>query len=105
MTLGLSKDILFASWLRKEWIRSLSKANPELHSLVAEGTEGHAALLILSRLRNSVHGEFLSPAISMKDRVNETVVRLPRSSQQDILDAVDQLGGREYWDIKKCDAG
>lgn len=98
--LGLSKDIFFASWLRKEWIRNLSTVAPELYSLVAEGTDGHAALLILSRLRNSVHGEFLSPVVFMEDQANKIVVRLPRSSRQDILDAVDQLGGRGYWGIK-----
>lgn len=103
--LSLNKDIFFASWLNKKWIRNLSTANPELHSLAAKGTDGHAALLILSRLRNSVHGESLSPVVSTEDQENKTVVRLPRSSQQEILDAVDQLGGREYWGIKNVMPG
>jgi hypothetical protein len=48
-----------AGWRRGGWQKQLATAEPSLAALVADGTEGGAVLKLISRMRNTIHGEAL----------------------------------------------
>jgi hypothetical protein len=48
-----------AGWRRGGWAKQLATAEPRLAALVAEGTLGGTVLKLISRIRNTIHGEAL----------------------------------------------
>jgi len=62
----LGPDYKEAGWRRSGWHERLTQAEPELASLVADGTEGGTVLRLISRLRNSIHGEALRPLTTQR---------------------------------------
>lgn len=48
-----------AGWRRAGWAKQLAAAEPRLAALVADGTPGGTVLKLISRMRNTIHGEAL----------------------------------------------
>jgi hypothetical protein len=48
-----------AGWRRGDWAKRLAAAEPQLAALVADGTRGGTVLKLISRMRNTIHGEAL----------------------------------------------
>lgn len=48
-----------AGWRRGGWAKQLEEAEPRLAALVADGTRGGTVLKLISRMRNTIHGEAL----------------------------------------------
>lgn len=48
-----------AGWRRGGWAKQLDEAEPRLAALVADGTPGGTVLQLISRVRNTIHGEAL----------------------------------------------
>lgn len=99
--LGISGSERNAGWQRKDWSKKLEKAFPELAALVAEGTPGDQVLTLLSRLRNSIHGAALNALAvgSLSGRREKTLVGLPQDDADDLVAAIDALGGRDRFGI------
>jgi hypothetical protein len=102
-TLGLTGNEYDAGWQRNRWVRRLRREAPELAALVADEMDGGRTLFVLSRLRNSIHGAALDPlAVSeAPGRREETLVGLPHSHTDDLLEAIDALGGRDAWGVRE----
>jgi len=98
IVLNLKGELRFAGWRQQEWYRALLKSDPALAAVVAPGSAHERALLILSRLRNSVHGEALAAVhVSLESQPARTLVGLPRVDVDELLGAMDALGGRHAW--------
>jgi hypothetical protein len=57
----LGDDYEEAGWRRGGWANQLAAAEPRLAALVADGTRGGTVLKLISRMRNTIHGEALRP--------------------------------------------
>ena len=57
----LGGDYEEAGWRRGGWAKQLATAEPRLAALVADGTPGGTVLKLISRMRNTIHGEALRP--------------------------------------------
>lgn len=55
----LGSDYDEAGWRRGGWAKQLAAAEPRLAALVADGTPGGTVLKLISRVRNTIHGEAL----------------------------------------------
>ncbi len=53
----LGGDYEEAGWRRGGWAEQLAAAEPRLAALVADGTPGGTVLKLISRMRNTIHGE------------------------------------------------
>lgn len=54
-----SRDYDEAGWRRGGWAKQIAAADPRLAELVADGTPGGTVLKLISRMRNTIHGEAL----------------------------------------------
>lgn len=63
----LGADYEEAGWRRGSWQRELRDAEPGLAALVADGTPGATVLKLISRLRNTIHGEALRTITLQRD--------------------------------------
>jgi hypothetical protein len=57
-------------------------------------------LIILARLRNTVHSEMIRATMRQSVRSRDAVIRLPKGDEQSILEAMEALGGREAWGVR-----
>lgn len=106
MTLDLNKNLYSAGWQSPDWIKELRKIESDLADLVANGSVGHNTLTILTRLRNSVHGETLAAlAVRGPGRHHDTLVGLPRDAIIEVLDAIKNLGGEKVWGVTERISG
>jgi hypothetical protein len=106
VTLSLTSNIVFAGWQRKDWIRDVRRSSPPLASAVADGTDGRNTLTVLSRLRNSVHGEALAPlGVGSSGRRDATLVGLPRDEAAEVVAAIEALGGQNLWGVQSLIPG
>jgi len=97
--LGFAADREFgAAWQKDAWLAQVKKQAAPLALVTAPGTSGLAALTILRRLRNSVHGTALQAMalITAGVREEQSIIGIPPDDTE-VLDAMDQLGGREAW--------
>jgi hypothetical protein len=101
--LGFTGNEYEAGWQRNGWVGRVRREVPELAGLVADETEGGRTLLVLRRLRNSIHGAALDHlAVSRPPgRREETLVGLPHADTDDLLEAIDALGGRDAWGVRE----
>ena len=91
-----------AAWQFDGWINKVADLDSPLAQKVREGNEGQHLLALVRALRNTVHGEALSangviPVVG--DHALDMLVALPESSLEQVLEAVDALGGREAWGV------
>lgn len=100
-----------AGWQRSRWLGKLEKVAPDLAAVVAPGTEGHALLVILTALRNTVHSAGLLPVGVGTARLERERTMIDLSSGvddeklQEVLTCMDVLGGRQAWSVEYFGAG
>ncbi len=101
--LGLAGSEYDAGWQRSSWLRKVKRQDPDLADVVAADAVGGRTLLVLSRLRNSIHGAAMDAlAVSQSSgRREQTLVGLPHAQTDQLLRAVDLLGGRDAWGIRE----
>ncbi len=90
--LGLRPDHVYrAGWQRSGWLQDVAAREPSLAAVVTAGTAEADTLIILSRLRNTVHEVGLPAlAIGFPGRREGTLVGLPRADRDRILEAADR---------------
>ncbi|MFF2044019.1 hypothetical protein ACFVVX_26730 [Kitasatospora sp. NPDC058170] len=99
--LGVGGKPHAAGWQSVKWVERLGVVAPGLASVVGDGTDVKRSLLILRKLRNSVHGEALAPLALHRGReIDRMLVGLPREDMREILEAIDGLGGRNLWGVE-----
>lgn len=89
-----------AGWQREGWLKKLEKVSPELKKIIEPGTHNWHRLVILSKLRNSIHGEPIRAMTKQDSEKSETIIALPSDDEKDILASMDALGGRDAWGVK-----
>lgn len=57
----IGRDYEEAGWRRVVWRQKLARAAPRLAAITDDGTAGAALLQLISRLRNTIHGEAMRP--------------------------------------------
>lgn len=106
MVLGVSGKPYKAAWQSKSWLADVTAAAPLLGALLQPGTDEAHTLTILRLLRNSIHGEALSPlAVGQNGRRDRTLVGLPASQQADLIAAFTALGGETAWGVDEVIPG
>lgn len=73
------------------------RANQPLADLFASGTPLADLLTILSRLRNTVHGQAIQAALRQKGSVRDAPITLPTENESQILACMENLGGQAAW--------
>jgi hypothetical protein len=102
-SLGLGGSERRAAWQRDQWLRRVEETAPELAAVVAAGSRGAHALTILNALRNSIHGAALD-ALSVGSSIGrraDTLVGLPHAEADELVSAMDELGGRELFGVRQ----
>jgi hypothetical protein len=100
--LRIPRNYRQAGWQSGDWIELVAERNQALADLFADGTPGRALMVLLSKLRNNIHGQALSatglvPVVG--DYALETFMALPADDRDEILGAIDRLGGLEVWGL------
>lgn len=93
-----------AAWQKDSWLKQVKAIDAKLVDVVAKNTDGWYALTILSKLRNSIHGEPIRGMTKQDSSKTETVIALPSDDEAMILRAMDALGGRDVWGVKQLTA-
>ena len=99
--LGLNKNQMrSASWQSPGWLKEAAKKDAELAVKFDSATTWNgAALVVLSRLRNSIHGGPGSP-LEMKTALQPspvTLIEFLGVDTKELGECVDRLGGRDLW--------
>lgn len=70
---------------------------------VAANTAGGHTLVVLSRLRNSIHGAAIDALamLASSGRPEGTLVGLSHAETDELLLAIDSLDGREAWGVRE----
>jgi len=92
-----------AGWQRAQWVKRVAEVSPELAEIVAPDSSGGLVLKILSTLRNSIHGAALD-ALAVGGpggRRTDTLVGLPHGEAEQVVGAMDALGGREAFGVRE----
>jgi hypothetical protein len=90
-----------AGWQREGWLGRVTQAAGSLGALCSAGVDGHAVLNILSRLRNTVHGEALQARSFRTPRMYGTLIAVPPQDTSQISAAMIHLGGLEAWGVQE----
>jgi hypothetical protein len=99
--LGLSADDKHqAGWQREGWRKKIAKENATRGDLFKSDTPLAHTLVILARLRNTVHSEMIRATMRQSGRSQDAAIRLPHEDGQKVLEAMDALGGREAWGVR-----
>lgn len=93
-----------AAWQKDGWLKQVNAIDTGLADVVAKNTSGWYTLLILSKLRNSIHGEPIRGFTKQDSSKTETIVALPADDEKNILQAMDALGGRDKWGVRQLSA-
>jgi hypothetical protein len=100
IVLGLPTDKKhLAGWQRKGWSKEVAEQDTTLGDLCRTGTPLADSLVILTKLRNTVHSEMIRAIMQQSGRNRDAFIRLADDDQQKILDAMDALGGRTAWGV------
>jgi len=68
-----------------------------LADLFAGGAPLADVLTILSRLRNTVHGQAIQATMRQNGQVRDAPIKLPAEHESQVLASMDNLGGRAAW--------
>lgn len=90
-----------AGWQRAGWIKKVKKEHAPLANLVAKNTKHYYVLMILSKLRNSIHGEPIHVMTKQDFNKKELIMGLPKEDENIVLASMEALGGIEKWGVKK----
>lgn len=106
VAMGLKTSIRGAGWQGKRWLKQFKDDYTALYEL-ATGVQfdgRHALLVIISELRNSVHSQALSASgliPGVGEHELDLFLALPSGSRENILRAMDCLGGQELWGARE----
>jgi hypothetical protein len=93
-----------AGWQSKAWLTKVRKADAALaDAFVKDRTWNGAVMLVLSRLRNSVHGVAATP-LGVGTQVighHDTLVEFPQVDADELAKHLAMLGGTERWGMRK----
>jgi hypothetical protein len=92
-----TKDRRQAGWQRSAWRDEIAKKATTLGDLFGPSTPLAYTLIILSRLRNTIHSEMIRATVRQSVRSQDAFIRLPDEDEETILEAMDALGGRAAW--------
>jgi hypothetical protein len=83
------------------WLKKVKQKHSPLAEVVKPETSGKCTLTILSKLRNSIHGEtFGAHRVSgSHSEPAATFIRLPQADVSAVSEAIKELGGAELWGI------
>jgi hypothetical protein len=99
--LRLTKKEARAGWQNEDWLSEAAQKCPGIDAVVAAGTPNGDAFTVLRRVRNSLHREaLLGAGISEAGRAHRALMALPRNHLQDIVNAMDRMGGRTTWSVQ-----
>ena len=91
-----------AGWQSPEWRAKVTARCAGLGAVVEVGSPGAQVLTVLSKMRNSVHGEGLrASALRRSSELEQTLVGLPKADQGAVEEAVESLGGLSEWGFRK----
>lgn len=104
--LGLTTTSRQAGWQNEKWLKKVSHQAPGLPEVVAPNTTGWATLELLKTLRNNVHSEGFGMA-SWREfgQDDQLAVALPRSNGDQLVRAIDLLGGAQHWEWRSLGRG
>ena len=97
LLLGLQAQQREAGWQKPGWRSQLTGQNQPLADLFASGTPLADLLTILSRLRNTVHGQAIQATLRQKGSVQDAPITLPTENESQILACMENLGGQAAW--------
>jgi hypothetical protein len=86
-----------AGWQRSGWRSRLVGRSQPLADLFGDGTPLADVLTILSRLRNTVHGQAIKATMRQNGRIRDAPITLPVENEGQILASMDNLGGQAAW--------
>ncbi len=86
-----------AGWQKGGWRSRLAGQSQPLADLFASGTPLADVLTILSRLRNTVHGQAIQATMRQNGQVRDAPITLPAEHESQVLASMDNLGGRAAW--------
>lgn len=89
-----------AGWQKSGWRDDFSEKDVTLGDLFKSDTPLAHTLVILARLRNTVHGEVIRATMRQSVRSRDAAIRLPDEDEEKTLAAMDALGGREAWGVR-----
>jgi hypothetical protein len=103
--LGLKEGGIFsAGWQRSGWLTDVRKADGGLADAFDQDTTWNGAvLLVLSRLRNSVHGGASTP-LGIPTTVpgqHDTLIEFLGINTAELAECMDRLGGTERWGMRE----
>lgn len=101
--LDLPGRLFDAGWQRGGWLETVAEVDPALAALVAADTVPGRLLFLISRLRNSIHSEALSPLSVGRSggHADHFLVRLPPEIADQVVEAMNELGGEEAWGVQR----
>jgi hypothetical protein len=94
-----------AGWQKPGWRSQLTGQSQPLADLFASGTPLADVLTILSRLRNTVHGQAIQATLRQKGPVRDAPITLPPENENQILASMDNLGGQAAWGTQPAVSG
>ena len=95
--LAVQGDQRDAGWQKGGWRSRLAGQGQPLADLFASGTPLADVLTILSRLRNTVHGQAIQATMRQNGQVRDAPITLPAEHESQVLASMDNLGGRAAW--------
>lgn len=99
IVLGLTKGRHRAGWQKPDWREDVANKNASLGDLCRAGTPLADTLVILTKVRNTVHSEMIRATMQHSGRNQDAPICLPDDDQQKILEAMDALGGQAVWGV------
>jgi hypothetical protein len=104
--LALSGRANSAGWQRKDWVKKVTSAAPNLGAIFQPGTTESHVLTILTLLRNSIHGEALQPlGVGLGARRDRTLVGLPLTDEPELRSTFEDIGGLSLWGVEQLIPG
>jgi hypothetical protein len=97
-----SMRIRNAMWQFREWLDKVGELDPRLAALVQNNNPGEHLLSIVTALRNSIHGLAMSSQgviYLVGDEAMSPLVHVPQKKRNEIIAAMEELGGQDKWGI------
>jgi len=95
--LAVQGDQRDAGWQKGGWRSRLGAQGQPLADLFGSGAPLADVLTILSRLRNTVHGQAIQATMRQNGRIRDAPITLPAEHESQVLASMDNLGGWAAW--------
>ncbi len=103
--LGLQGQQREAGWQKPGWRSQLTGESQPLADLFGSGAPLVDVLTILSRLRNTVHGQVIQATLRQNGLTRDAPITLPTENESQILASMDNLGGQAAWGAEPAAGG